>query len=336
LNNTRNFVEKFVRVENKPFGDQNIKLLECGAECTAIVTDRNELWICGYNHGGMFGMGDRFLNMVFPVFTKVDFQCTGAITHLAIGSHLMLVTNDCEIWAAGNNEKGQLGIYNQWQGKTQLTRVPFNSKHKVKQIACGDMHTVVLTTDSSVWVCGSNEYCKIGLPSSIYRSPEFRQVPLDTIRCNVTQIACGFDHTILLTDASSVYVAGDNSSGQIGMGSYYSHSKEHSSNNDATTFTRVPYLNNVKKICFRSGTLSTVLLTVDNRMIVTGYNTNYQLGLNDKQHRYTFHEVPFPSSSNTILTVFHGCNITLVITEQCKMGISPHHPFQDVQILYRQ
>ena len=89
-------VEKeLVKHQNLPFGGSSIQLLTCGQECTVIVTDRNEIWVAGWNISGMFGLGDSPVGSNIYSFTKVNnFPSDGhAITQLAVGSsHLMVVT----------------------------------------------------------------------------------------------------------------------------------------------------------------------------------------------------------------------------------------------------
>eukprot|EP01124_Arcella_intermedia_P034821 TRINITY_DN86_c0_g2_i1.p1 TRINITY_DN86_c0_g2~~TRINITY_DN86_c0_g2_i1.p1 ORF type:complete len:406 (-),score=90.89 TRINITY_DN86_c0_g2_i1:36-1253(-) len=111
----------------------------------------------------------------------------------------------------GNNSHGQLGINN---------IISLNSPQKVTlpgtiiQICCGNIHTLILLKDGSLFSCGSNSRGQLGLGDFNSRTT-FTKVPLN----NIKQISCGYDHSMALTKDSQIYLWGSSANGECGIAS---------------------------------------------------------------------------------------------------------------------
>lgn len=85
---------------------------------------------------------------------------------------------------------------------------------KIKQVACGAHHTVMLTTDGEVLACGMGEYGRLGVGSS-----EDQKVP-STIRHiideDIVQVAASHNHSACLTADGRLFTWGKNDVGQLG------------------------------------------------------------------------------------------------------------------------
>eukprot|EP01124_Arcella_intermedia_P029432 TRINITY_DN6208_c0_g2_i1.p1 TRINITY_DN6208_c0_g2~~TRINITY_DN6208_c0_g2_i1.p1 ORF type:complete len:472 (-),score=111.77 TRINITY_DN6208_c0_g2_i1:115-1530(-) len=80
-----------------------------------------------------------------------------------------------------------------------------------------DPNSVVLTKDGQIWTFGSNKYGQLGLGDFKDRDTPTRVATLYT---NVTQIACGDNHTLCVSQHGHLYSWGLNKNGQLGHGDY--------------------------------------------------------------------------------------------------------------------
>lgn len=93
---------------------------------------------------------------------------------------------------------------------------------KVKQLAAGGNHTVMLCDDMKVRVTGNNEDGRCGL-KSIKRltHPTDMPLPLDERTgqaIEIKQVAAGWSSTFLLTKDGEAYVCGSGQGGELGLG----------------------------------------------------------------------------------------------------------------------
>ena len=172
----------------------------------------------------------------------------------------------------------------------------------IKQIACGDSHTVILKNDGSVWVCGLNNNGQLGLDNTNNKIT-FTQVTTN-IDNDVKQVACGRDHTFILKNNGSIWGCGKNTYGQLGLGV--------DDTNNRYTFTQVIYnvSNDVKQIV--CGGYSTFILKNDGSLWSCGHNGYGQLGLGDNTDKTTFTQVT-TDISNDVKQVACGRYHTVIL-----------------------
>lgn len=77
-------------------------------------------------------------------------------------------------------------------------------------------NVLLLTEDGEIYACGWNKNGQLGLASQLVDSPSFCQVP-NLLPHKITKVSCGWNHTMALTEAGSVYVWGSNAFGQLGL-----------------------------------------------------------------------------------------------------------------------
>lgn len=114
------------------------------------------------------------------------------------------MTKDGDLYASGANEHGQLGLLNNSLEK-QFNKLDYFGK-KVKHVACGWAHTLVLTKDGEVFVCGDNKNGGLGLSKEISKSNKL--VKLESISEKVIQVACGLWSSFALLDSGKVFFWG--------------------------------------------------------------------------------------------------------------------------------
>uniref|UniRef100_A0A672ZV66 Secretion regulating guanine nucleotide exchange factor n=1 Tax=Sphaeramia orbicularis TaxID=375764 RepID=A0A672ZV66_9TELE len=83
-------------------------------------------------------------------------------------------------------------------------------------ISCGGEHTAVITENGRLLVFGGNSCCQLGLG---FKPAAIKPASVKAFKSEKVKLAaCGKDHTIVCTWWGSVYGAGSNHMGQLGLG----------------------------------------------------------------------------------------------------------------------
>ena len=240
----------------------------CGNNYTLVVKNDGSLWGCGFNGNGQLGLSDTADRLTFT-------EITTGVKQVACGySHSVILKTDGTVWACGFNTYGQLGLGNTTNKKT-FTKVTTNVSN-VKQIACGENHTVMLKTDGSLYSCGRNGSGQLGLSSTTDKTT-FTKITTN-VNNDVKQVACGKTNVFILKNDGSVWACGYNTNSFLGVGY----------NDNRTSFTQVTtnVNNDVKQIA--CGEYHTLLLKNDGSVWGCGANTYGQLGLDNNTNQKTF------------------------------------------------
>ena len=134
-------------------------------------------------------------------------------------------------------------------------------------VGTGKFHSLFLVLNSKVYSCGDNTKGQLGIGSYVStNTPVYVKTNAYTDLTNVKSVYAGGDHSVFLLNDGTVYVCGDNTFGQLGIGN----------NTNQTFAVQIPNLTNVKSIC--AGTYHTMFLLNDGSVKACGKNTNGQLG----------------------------------------------------------
>ena len=275
--NDKTFNEILGILASKEFDLSEIKQIACGHSHMFILKTDGSIWGCGKNEFGQLGLNDSDNR---NVFTKVTENINNDVTQVYCGqSHSFIVKNDGTIWSCGGNSYGELGNGDNTEDVFKFTQIEVNLTSPVKQIACGHLHTMLLTEDGNVYACGYALNGRLGLgvnDESIYTT--FTQV---TDITDVKQIFCTPISSIMLKNDGTVWACGKNEKGHLGLGD----------TTDRDVFTQITSITNAKQIA--CGYSHTVVLKNDGTVWACGNNNYGQLGIgsSDENNNSTFVQI---------------------------------------------
>jgi len=120
-----------------------------------------------------------------------------------------------EVWVAGRNEHGQLGL-----GHADLAMIlePLHAldNAKVVEVSLGAYHSLVMLRGGKVLACGWNRWGQLGLGDTEDRHELAPVTSLDDK--GVAHIACGAGFSVALCSNCKVFTWGSNLAGQLGLG----------------------------------------------------------------------------------------------------------------------
>ena len=179
---------------------------------------------------------------------------TTPITNTAIangGSHSFALTDEGNVYAWGDNNRGQLGVDNDDDDGSlnyQIREIPtiintsgirifdltiFDSPtisnsifldETIISIAAGDRHSLAVTDEGKVYAWGDDTLNQTGLYSkgrSFYDYPaliDYSNNDFNFLDETIIGIAAGYGHSLAVTDEGKVYAWGFNLVGQLGLG----------------------------------------------------------------------------------------------------------------------
>ena len=188
----------------------NIKSVCCGTSHTFILKNDGTLWGCGYNGYGNLGLGDTNNRTTFTEVTtnadNIKSVCCGM-------SHTFILENDGTLWGCGRNDYGQLGL-GDTTNRTTFTQITTNADN-IKSVYCGEAHTIILKNDGTLWSCGANSDGRLGLGDGNHRYT-FTQATTNVN--DIKEIYCGAGYTFILKNDGTLWVAGYNIDGRLGLG----------------------------------------------------------------------------------------------------------------------
>jgi len=141
------------------------------------------------------------------------------------GWHTGIVTEAGDLFMCGLGRFGRLGLGDE-NGRTTPTLLPravFDGE-AVLMVACGGVHTAVLTEGGGVYTFGEGRRGQLGhwdeesklkpmrVPATWFRLDDL----IEGLGERIVMVATGFEHTVALSEAGHVFTWGCNSNGQLG------------------------------------------------------------------------------------------------------------------------
>ena len=261
----------------------HIRDIYAGVANMFILRDDNTLWGLGYNRSDQLGLGAGVQgdDSGAPQFTRIN-DDTGApfsgVQSVAAGeNHTLILKDDGTLWGAGDSTNGELGMGGgKLQVFTQL-KAGGSPLSGVKALAAGNNTSFFIASDGSLWASGYNYYGELGMGN---RDAQLSFTKVESAGQNVKALAAGMRHTVLLKEDGTLWAAGYNFNGQLGLGD----------TDDRTTFTEVKDAG-TGIVAVAAGSYHTVILKSDGSVWTAGSNYWGQLGFSGKADRLTFTRV---------------------------------------------
>ncbi|GAA5830750.1 hypothetical protein JCM11251_001062 [Rhodosporidiobolus azoricus] len=244
------------------------------------------------------------------------------------------------VLGVGRNESGQLGVGFASQEGTRGLVEGFEGE-EILQVAAGVQASYLLVRDgpgpgraedsTSLFSFGNLARGRLGQPSLFPPStpledheeprqhslPTARKVDLPEGMGKIKQIACGFEHLLLLTEDGQIYGTGCNTDGQLGLGP--------SELNDVFSLTRLPLPQHIHDheggvASISAGADTSALITVSGKVFSWG-NSEYAQAL----HSRKIDQIPsaleidssfLPSPSRRIVDFRCGGSFSLVLDDK--------------------
>ena len=235
----------------------------CGSEHTLIITYDDCLWSCGRNDCGQLCLVDNKDRSKPQQTSFLD------ISKISAGHrHSLFENNKGEIFACGNNRRGQCGLGH--FNSPQITPILIvNLPPNIVQFVCGCFQSLFLDSEGNVLSVGDNTFGSLGLGHNgnenvLNKIPNIP--PINIISC--VNASC-----YLVDFERNLWSFGFNEYGQLGHG-------------DETSINAPKIINTLKdiqQISYGSCGGHCIAKNSQNQIFVTGRNSNGQLGTGDTQ-----------------------------------------------------
>eukprot|EP01041_Mallomonas_annulata_P001258 gene1258-2435_t len=282
-----------------------------GCEHTLLITKDGKLYSFGYNYRGQLGLGSTTSESTPRAVRSL--LSKKVITAACSYHHSVVLTTDGAIYTFGRNDCGQLGHGDNIDRKTP--HLVTNHPKNVLALSCGQFHSVIVTKTGTVFSCGKNDYGQLGLEgielaktyTKVFGAPESEAI---------SQVCCGYYHTLLLSQNGVVYGFGRNDYGQLGLG----HTQPRIYGCHAITALRDKNVTAISAGCYHS-----IAITSNGMLYVFGRNNHGQLGTGDTEERHLPHPVD-DFVGRRIISIAAGFYHTVVLSMEHKA------PFEMLQL----
>ena len=176
-----------------------------------------------------------------------------------------ILKDDSTLWIWGSNGHGALGTGEE----STVSWKPVQLLENVVSYDVSGLHSAAVTADGSLYVWGYNNHGQLGNGTT-----EDVMEPTKVLD-GASQVALGYNFTVVLKTDGSVWTAGSNNYGQLGAGT--------DAGEERSTFSQV--LTNVSVIA--AGQDFAAAIKTDGSLWVWGRNIYGQLGLGDISNRFT-------------------------------------------------
>jgi len=219
------------------------------------------------------------------------------VTDVACGvEHTLFLMQGGVTYACGNNDHGQLGHD---KARRRPEMIEMLETQVISRVACGLAHSVAINDLGNLFTWGSNEFTQLGRQTSSDVCSHPPKLVRELQAYNVIQVACGYNHTLALTDDGRLFSWGSNCNGQLGIRtlpiskpSIVSNTNLASSSSALVPVEASPivyYISSLRGVavaCIAAGYRHSVALTVSGALFTWGYNGYGQLGVGDQTDRF--------------------------------------------------
>eukprot|EP01065_Artemidia_motanka_P001680 TRINITY_DN1076_c4_g1_i1.p1 TRINITY_DN1076_c4_g1~~TRINITY_DN1076_c4_g1_i1.p1 ORF type:complete len:1793 (+),score=600.34 TRINITY_DN1076_c4_g1_i1:79-5379(+) len=242
-------------------GVSNVVSVHAGAHHCFLCLADGTLLVTGCNDDGQLGTGTTDGLDTFSVASSLHGH--RAVEAACGGNHSLVVTDEGQVFAAGQNQDGQLGLgHRTSQIYFELVR-SLDGVH-VTGARCGGFHSFVVTADGEVYAAGRGDEGQLGGLSS-----QLLFTLIDNLGRGAQDIACGWAFSVCVMRDDMVYMCGKNDDGQLGRGQKGRPQK---------SWELVEGLVGHEIVAVTCGRSHVLALTVTRQLLCCGLNRTGQLG----------------------------------------------------------
>ncbi|CAL9697113.1 unnamed protein product [Knipowitschia caucasica] len=198
----------------KCFSGLQVFQVSCGSKHSIALTKDGQVFTWGQNCRGQLGLGPDVPSATSVV--QVQSLSDLPLVQVAAGAdHSFSLSLSGALFGWGSNSCGQLGL-GDTTDRHSPTIVHYLNSKKSCYVSCGLSHTAVLTKDGAVFTFGSGRHGQLGHNS--IRDELRPRLVAELWGTKVTQVACGRQHTLVMTEAQRLFSFGSGDHGQLGRG----------------------------------------------------------------------------------------------------------------------
>ncbi|KAI2658144.1 putative E3 ubiquitin-protein ligase HERC4 [Labeo rohita] len=187
--------------------------------------------------------------------------------------HTVFLLEDGTVYTCGCNDLGQLGHDKARKKPEQVVSL---DAQNIVAVSCGEAHTLALNDKGQVFAWGLGSDGQLGL-SNIEDCIRVPRTVKSLSEVHITQVACGYWHSLALATGGQIFSWGQNKYGQLGLGKQ---GASVSSPKVIQSLQGVPFAQ------ISAGGAHSFGLTLSGAVFGWGRNKFGQLGLSDNDDRY--------------------------------------------------
>ncbi|KAL9649594.1 hypothetical protein ABK040_003271 [Willaertia magna] len=191
-----NFKE-FTKIENI----SNIKFAGCGEDFILLIDNENNFFGCGTDYGqsGLHKYNSNFYKIL--EFKKFNVDIKDKIKFIRCSTEIVIiVTMENKILCVGNLET----LFGEYEHIDEFKYLE-NNLQEIKDLQCGDYHSIILDYNGNVYGAGSNRDGQLGFEDFTIKLNTFQKLNVDF---KVKKIMTAPDVTFLLNYFNEIYSCG--------------------------------------------------------------------------------------------------------------------------------
>ncbi|XP_048471361.1 probable E3 ubiquitin-protein ligase HERC3 isoform X4 [Rhincodon typus] len=205
------------------FKEQKIHFADSGSSHILFLSKTGSLYYSEVNSKQLEAQAKEF-SILKPQLLK-GLNDRNVIQVACGNNHSLALTKDGQLFAWGQNTYGQLGLGTTDASQHNHQRVISLIGMPVAQITAGGEHSFALSLSGAVFGWGRNNHGQLGLKDTEDRHKPSHVKLLDCKK--VVHVACGEEHTAVLTKDGLVFTFGAGCYGQLGHNSTEDETKPH-------------------------------------------------------------------------------------------------------------
>jgi alpha-tubulin suppressor-like RCC1 family protein len=281
------------------------QVIAAGDAFSLVIID-GKVYAAGWNEYGQLGLGDESDR---NRFTEVkDLEGKKVIAIYAGTGHSFALSKDGKVYAAGWNNKGQLGLGDSGEGnhRSVFTEVTDLSGKNITAITAGIWYSLALAKDGKVYATGDNRFGQLSLGDENNRD-RFTEVTSLNGK-NIVAIAAGYNHSLALAKDGKVYTAGNNVGDALFLGEETVRDR----------FTEVTSLNGKNIVAIAAGRYHSLALSKEGKVYAAGYNEYLSPIFHDDSAAGLFVEIA-DLSGKGIIAIATGSSYSLALAKDGKV-----------------